>query len=53
VIEARRAVDAVAIDERQRVVAEVGGTRDERLGQRRAFQKAERRRGMKFHVRGG
>src|SRR5439155_21084619 len=40
--EARRAVDAVPIGERQRVVLERRGARDQVLGQRRAGEKAER-----------
>ena len=52
-VEARRAVDAVAIEERERGIAERGGTVDERFRQRRALQKAERRRSVELDVRGG
>src|SRR5262249_39379879 len=50
-VEARRAVDAVAIEEREGGIPEIGGAIDERFGQGRALQKAERGRGMKLDVR--
>jgi hypothetical protein len=39
----RRAVDAVAIEQRERRVAELRRARHERFGKRRTLQKAERR----------
>jgi len=42
-MEPRRAVDAVAIEQRERGVAERGGAIDERFGQRRAVEERERR----------
>jgi hypothetical protein len=49
-VKARRAVDAVAIEQRQRGIAEIGRPVDERLGERRALEKAEGGRGMEFDV---
>ena len=49
-MEARRAVDAVAIEQRERRIAELGGALDERFGQRRALQKAEGGGGVKLDV---
>ena len=50
-MEARRAVDAVAIEQRQRRVAEIGRAIDERLRERRALEKAEGGRGVKLDVK--
>ena len=44
------AVHAVAIEQRQRRIAEIGGAIDEGLGQRRALQKAEGGRGVELDV---
>ena len=52
-MEAWRAVDTVAIEERERRVAEVGGAIHERFRQRRALKKAEGRGDVKFDVRRG
>ena len=51
-VKARRAVDAVAIEQRERGVAEIGRAIDERLGQRRALEKAEGGRGVELDVHG-
>jgi len=51
-MEARRAVDAVAIEQRQRRVAERRGALDERLGQRGAVEKGKSRRRVKFDIHG-
>jgi hypothetical protein len=51
-VKARGAVDAVAIEQRQRGIAEVGRAIDERLGERRALEKAEGGRGVKLDVHG-
>ena len=40
-VKPRRAVDAVAIEERERGIAELGGAVDERFRKRRALEKAE------------
>ena len=50
-VKARRAVDAVAIEQRERRIAELRRAIDERFGQRRALQKAERRGGVELDVR--
>ena len=44
------AVDAIAIEQRQRGIAEIGRPVDERLGKRRALEKTEGGRGMEFDV---
>ena len=49
-MKARRAVDAVAIEQRERGIAERRGTLDERFGQRRAAEKRKRRRGVELDV---
>ena len=49
-IELRRAVEAVAIEQRQRRIAQLGRALDERRGQRRAVEKRKGRRGMKLDV---
>ena len=49
-VEPRRAVDAVAIEERHGRIAEIGGAIDERFGQRRALQKAEGGGGVELDV---
>ena len=49
-MESRRAVDAVAIEQRERRIAERGGAIDERFGQRRAVEKRKRGRGVEFDV---
>ena len=51
-MKAWRAVDAVAIEERQRRVAELGGAIHDRFGQRCALKKAEGGGGVEFDVRG-
>ena len=51
-VKARRAVDAVAIEQRQRGVAEIGRAIDERFGQRRALEKAEGGGGVELDVHG-
>jgi hypothetical protein len=52
-VEAGDAVHAVAIEQRNRVVAEFRCAVDDRLGKRRALQEAEGRCGMQFDVRHG
>jgi hypothetical protein len=47
----RYAVHAVAIEQRDGWVFELGGSIDEVFGKRRALQKAERRGGVKLNVR--
>jgi hypothetical protein len=47
-----RAVDTVGIEQRERRISERGGTLDERLGQRSALKKTERRRGVKLDIHG-
>ena len=49
-VKARRAVDAVAIEQRERRIAERRRALDQRFGQRRALQKTERRRGVELDV---
>ena len=49
-VKARRAVDAVAIEQRERRIAELGGAIDERFGQRRALEKTEGGRGVELDV---
>ena len=49
-MEARRAVDAVAIEQRDRGIVERRGALDERFGQRRAVEKGKRGRGVEFDV---
>ena len=51
-VKPRRAVDAVAIEKRERRIAEVGGTVDERFGQRRALKKTESRGRVQFDIGG-
>ncbi len=46
----RRAVDSVAIEQRERWIVERGRTVDERLGRRRPVEERERRRGMQLDV---
>ena len=48
-----RAVHAVGIEQRQRRISKRSGALDERFWQRRALQKAERRRGVEFDVHKG
>ena len=50
-METRGAVDAVAIEQRDGGIAELGGAIDERFGKRRALEKTERRRGVELDVR--
>ena len=52
-VEARRAVDAVAIEQRHRGVSEIGRAIDERFGQRRALEKAEGRGGVELDIHSG
>jgi hypothetical protein len=49
-VETGDAVDAVAIDERHRRVAQLRRTIDERFGQRGSLEKAEGGRGVEFDV---
>ena len=49
----RRAVDAVAIEQRERRIAERGRAIDERFGQRGAVEKGEGGRSVKLDVHGG
>ncbi len=49
-MKARRAVDAVAIEQRERGIAERGRALDERFGQRRAAEERKRRRGVELDV---
>ena len=49
-VEPRRAVDAVTIEERDGRIAQIGGTIDDRFRERRALQKAEGRGGMELDV---
>ena len=51
-VEARRAVDAVGVEQRQRRIAERRRALDERFGQRGALEKAERGGGVEFDVHG-
>ncbi len=51
-MEAWSAVDAVAIEERERRIAEIGRAIDERFRQRRALKKTERRRCVELNVHG-
>ena len=46
----RGAVDAVAIEQRERRVAELGRALDERFRQRRRLEKTERGRGVELDV---
>jgi hypothetical protein len=48
----RRTVDAVAIEQRERRVAEFRRALDERFGQRGALKKAEGGRSVELDVRG-
>ncbi len=50
-VESRRAVDAVAIQEGNRGVPEIGGSIDERLGQGGTLKKAEGRSRVELDVR--
>jgi hypothetical protein len=52
-MEARGAVDAVAIEQRERGIVERGGALDERLGQRGAVEKGEGGRCVKLDIHGG
>ena len=49
-MKARRAVDAVTIEERKDGIAESGSALDQRFGQRRAAEKRKRRRSAKLDV---
>ena len=51
-MESRRAVDAVAIEQRERRIAERGGAVDQRFGQRRAVEKGKRGGGVQLDVHG-
>ena len=51
-VESRRAVDTIGIQQRQRRVAERGGAFDQRFRQRGAMEKAEGGRTMKFDIHG-
>jgi hypothetical protein len=51
-VEARQPVHAVAIEQRERGVSELGGPIDERFRQRRALQKTERGRCVELDVHG-
>jgi hypothetical protein len=51
-MKARQAVDAIAVEERDGGVAELGGALDERFGQRGALQKAEGRGRVELDVHG-
>ena len=51
-VEARRAVDAVGVEQRERRIAERRRPLDERFGQRGALKKAERRRAVELDVHG-
>jgi hypothetical protein len=51
-MKSRDAVDAVAIDERQRPVADLHRSVDEDLGKRRTLKKAEGRRGVELDIHG-
>jgi hypothetical protein len=50
-VKAGCAVHAVAIEERDRAVSEIGRTVDEHLGQRGSLEKAEGRRQVELDVR--
>src|SRR5262249_13977744 len=52
-MEAGRAVDAVAIEQRERRIAERRGAVDERLGKRGAVEKRKRGSGVKLDIHGG
>jgi hypothetical protein len=47
-VEARRTVDAVAVEQRHGRHVQVGAHGDQILGQRGAFEKTESRAGMEF-----
>jgi hypothetical protein len=49
-MKAWRSIDAIGIEQRERRIAERRRPLDERFGERRALEKAERRRGVKFDV---
>ena len=49
-MKARRAVDAVAIEQRERGIAEIGGAIDERFRKRGRLKKTERGRGVELDV---
>ena len=49
-MEPRRAVDAVGVEERQRRIAERRRPLDERFGQRSSLEKTESRCGVEFYV---
>ena len=51
-MKSRYAIDAVAIEQRQRRVSKRRRTLDEGLGQRRAIEKRKRGRGVQFDVHG-
>ena len=51
-VKARRAVDAVAIEQRQRRIAERRRALDQRFGQRRAVEKRKGGRGVEFDIHG-
>ena len=50
-MEARRAIDAIAIDQRQRRIAEVRSRLRQRLGQRRPLQETECRVRVQLYIR--
>src|SRR6476620_3504870 len=49
-VESRRTVHTIGIDQRERWIAERGGTLDQRFGKRRAAQETERGSGVEFYV---
>ena len=51
-MESRRAVHAIGVEQRERGIAERGRALDERFGQRRSLQEAEGRRGVELDVHG-
>jgi hypothetical protein len=51
-MESRNAVDPVAVEQRQRRIAERRGTLDEGFRQRRAVEKRKRGRRVQFDVHG-
>ena len=52
-VEARRAVDTVAVDQRNRLVAEIGGSLDDRFRQRSALEKLEGGSSLELEIHGG
>jgi hypothetical protein len=49
-MKARNAVHAIAIEQRERRIPELGGALDERFGQRRAVEEGKRGGGMEFEI---